>query len=111
MGPVPGAAVGIKGRIGGLGQGAMHLLALLQRRRPVGRRPHQRMPKTHPGADLQQAGLGRRRRRLGPDPEPPGRAPYQHRIPDRLRRRDQQQRTRLLREGLEPPPKALLNAH
>ena len=89
MGPVPGAAVGIKGRIGGLGQGAMHLLALLQRRRPVGRRPHQRMPKTHPGADLQQAGLGRRRRRLSTEAQSLGRSPYQHRVANRLGRRDQ----------------------
>jgi hypothetical protein len=30
-------------------------------------------------------------RRLWPDPEPPGRLPHQHRVADRLGRRDQQE--------------------
>ena len=32
LGPVPGAPVRIKGRVGGLGQGAMRVLPLLKRR-------------------------------------------------------------------------------
>ena len=109
LGPVPGATVRIKRRIGGLGQGAMHLLAFLERGRPVGRRPDQGMPEQHPGADLQQAGLGRRGRRRSPDPQPLGGLPHQHRIPHWVGRRDQQQRTGLFREALEPPPEARLD--
>ena len=58
-------------------------------RRPIDGRAHQRVTKRHPRADREQpVGLGRR---LDPDPEPPRRPPHQHRIPNRLRRRDQQQ--------------------
>jgi hypothetical protein len=67
------------------------------------------MPEPHPGADLQQAGLDRRGRRLGADAKPLGCPPHQHRVADRIGRRDQQQRTSLLRKGLQPPPEALLD--
>jgi hypothetical protein len=49
------------------------------------------MTEPHAGADLQQTGLGCRRRSLGPDPEPLGRPPHQHRIADRIGRRQLQQ--------------------
>ena len=109
LGPVPGAAVGIDLRIGDLRQGAVDVLPLLQRRRPVGRRAHQRMPEPHAGAEFQQAGLGCRRRRLRGDPEPLGCPPHQHRIADRLGRRELQQPPGVGRKRVQPPPEALLD--
>ena len=106
---VPGAAIGIDLRIGRLRQRPVRAPALLRGCRPVDRRAHERMTKPHPRAELEQTRLGRRRRRLGADPEPLGRAPQQHRLADRLGRRDQQQPLRLRRERLEPPPEALLD--
>ena len=47
QGPVPGPAVRVGLRLGGLGQGAMQLLVFLERCRPVGRRPNQGMPEPH----------------------------------------------------------------
>jgi len=41
--------------------------------------------------------------------EPPGRPPDQHRIADRLGRRDQQQRLRVGGEHLQPAAEALLD--
>jgi hypothetical protein len=67
------------------------------------------MPEGHPLADRQQSlslRVARCRRR---DAEPLGRAPEQERIPDRLRRRGQQQKPRVLRQRLEPTDKALLD--
>ena len=52
VGPVPGAAVRIDLWISGLRQGAVHVLPLLKRCRPVGRRAHQRMPEPDPSAEL-----------------------------------------------------------
>jgi hypothetical protein len=109
LSPVPGPAVGIRFLVGGLGQGPMHRLALLRRRRPVGRRPHQRMPKQHPGADLQQGGLGRRARGLSRDPQSPGGTPQQHRVADRIGRRQLQQPPGVGWQDLEPPPEAGLD--
>ena len=57
LGPVPGPAVGIDLQIGDLGQRTVHGLPVPQRRGPVGRRPHQRVPEPHVGAELDQAGL------------------------------------------------------
>jgi len=50
------------------------------------------MPELHPGADLQQAGLGRWSRRLSRDSEPLSSPPHQHRIADRIGRRQPQRR-------------------
>jgi hypothetical protein len=67
------------------------------------------MTKRHPFADRQQP-LGRGSSRCrGVDAESLGRAPHQQRVPDRLRRRDQQQQPRLRRQRLEPPQEALLD--
>ncbi len=69
LGPVPGAAVGIDQRIGDLRQRVVRVVSFLNRRRPVGGRAHQRMPEPHPCAELHQARLDRRRRRLKRDPQ------------------------------------------
>jgi hypothetical protein len=84
--PVPGAAVRIDRRIGGLGQGPVNLLFLPSRRRPVSGRARQRMPEQHPAAELGQARVGRGPRRFGADPQPPSRPPDQRQIPGRLGR-------------------------
>ena len=103
MGPMPGASIGVQLRIGDLSQSRMHLLPLLRERRPVDRRPHERMPKPHPRAELDQARLGRRRRRFGANPELRGNSPHQCLIADRLGRGDQQQAPGLDGENVEPP--------
>ena len=79
LGPVPGPPVRIGDRVGHLRQRRVHLLPVGERRRPVGRRAHQRMPEPHPRRELDQPGLHRRRRRLDPDAQPPGRPPDQRR--------------------------------
>ena len=79
--PVPGPAVRIVPRVGDLGQRPVHVLPLEKRRRPVDRRAHKRMTECHPGAELDQPGLGRRHRRLSPDPQQPGGPPHQPRSP------------------------------
>jgi hypothetical protein len=67
------------------------------------------MTKPHPGADLEQPGRLRVANRLGAQPEPFDGAPQQHRVADRLGRRDQQQPLRVGRQLLESSPKALLD--
>jgi hypothetical protein len=109
-GPVPGTAVGIEPRIGGLGQGAVRLLPLSSRPEPVGRRPGQRMPEPHPGAEFGQADLGRGRRRLDADPEAGGRPPHQCRIAGRIGRREQQQPAGWPRQSTDPAREAGLDA-
>ncbi len=97
---MPGAAIGIDLRVGRVGQRAMHRLPVLRRGRAIHRRADQRVTKRHARADREQpVGL---RCRLDPDPEPLGRPPHQHRVADRLRRRDQQQPLGIGREAREP---------
>jgi hypothetical protein len=108
-GPVPGPTVGIPLRIGDLRQGAVHVVSLLKRRRPVGRRAHQRMPKPHPGAELQQPSLGCRRGSRSPNSQPLGRPPHQQRLADRIGRRQLHQTPRLGPKSIQPPPEALLD--
>ena len=67
------------------------------------------MTECHPGAELDQPGLGRRRRRLGTYPQQPGGPPHQARVTGRISRRDQQQPAALARKSLNPPPEALLD--
>jgi hypothetical protein len=106
---MPGAAVGIAAGFRHLRQGAMDVAPRLRRRGPVRGGPRQRMAEPHPLADHQQPpglrGLGGRRR----DPEPVGRAPEQHGIADWLRRGDEQQTPRLIRQRLELSDEALLD--
>ena len=80
MRAVPGAPVGIEPRIGHLRERVVRVLSLPRRGRPVRRRTHERMAKPHAPAELDQSGLDRRRRSLGPDPEPLGCSPHQHRL-------------------------------
>ena len=106
---MPGAAIRIHLGIGRLGQRAVHLLALGHGRRPVHRRAHQRMAEAHAGAERDQLRHLGRRRRLGRDPEPLGRAPEQGHVADRLGRRGQQEPPRVGRERLEAAPEAPLD--
>ena len=68
------------------------------------------MTEPHPGAELEQAGLGRRRRRRSRDPEPPGCPPHQARVAGRVGRRELQQAPGLGRKSADPPPECLLDA-
>ena len=109
LGPVPGPPVGVGDRIGRLHQRQVRRLPFRQRRRPVGGRPQQRMPEPHPGADLRQPGIHRRRRRLEGDPQLPGRPPYQVRVTRRVGRRELQQPLSLLRQLRQLPGEALFD--
>jgi hypothetical protein len=51
LGPMPRPAIRIGLRIGGLGQRAVYLPAVRQRRRPVGGGTYERMPEPHLGAE------------------------------------------------------------
>ena len=110
MGSVPGATIGIDFRIGGLRQGAVKLLSLLERSRPVGRRAYERMTEPHPRAELEQAGLDRRRCRLNSDSELLGCSPHQQRVADGIGRRESQQAPGLGGKRVEPAPEALLDS-
>ena len=67
------------------------------------------MAKPHPGAELEQAGLGRRRGGVGRDREPLGGAPHEQRLPDGIGRRELQQAPGRDRKRVEPSPEALLD--
>jgi hypothetical protein len=96
LGPVPRPAVRISGRVGGLRERRVHLPHVLSRRRPVGRRPRQRVPEPHPRAELRQPRLHRRRPGLHGDPQPPRGPPHQQWVSGRIGCRQRQQEPRLL---------------
>ena len=109
LGAMPRPAVGVGVRIGHLGQRAMYLLPLLPRGRAVGRGARQRMTEPHPGAELDQPVRLGRRGGVGADPEHLGRTPQQGHVPDRLRRRCQEEPLRVDRERPDTPKEALLD--
>ena len=106
---MPGAAIRIDIDIGGLGQRPVNALSLLQRRRALHRRPHERMTETHLRTEIHQSRGGGRRSRVRPDAELRGRAPHQHRIPHRLSRGDEKQKPRRGRQRRQPLLEALLD--
>ena len=110
LGAVPGATIGIDFRIGRRRQGAVQLLSLMNRRRPVGRRAHQWMTEPHPRAELEQAGLDRRRCRLNLDSELLGCSPHEQRFADGIGRSESQQPPGLGGKRVEPAPEALLDS-
>ena len=67
------------------------------------------MPEPHPGAQLKQPGLGRRRRGPIRDPQPAGRPPQQHRVSGGLGRRGQQQQPGRPGQALDPAQEILLD--
>ena len=91
LGPVPGPPIRIEPPDRSPPPAPRAPPAVRQRRRPVGRRAHQRMPEPHPRAELRQTRLGRRHRRLNRELQPPGRPPDQRRITRRIGRGQQQQ--------------------
>ena len=90
---VPGAAIRIDIGIGGLGQRAVDALALLRRCRSLDRRADKRMTEAHLSPEIDQSRAGERRGRVRPDAQLRGRPPHQHRIPDRLGCRDEEQQS------------------
>ena len=106
---MPGTAIGIDVGVGGLRQRLVHAAAVLRRRGPVDGRAHQRMPKPHAGAELEQAGRDRGRRLPGSDTETVSRPPHEHRLSRRLGRRDEQQLPRSRRKRRQPSPEAVLD--
>ena len=76
---------------------------------PIDGRTHERVREAHAMVELEQVRRGRGVGRLDRDLEPLGAAPHQHRIADRLRRREQQEPLRVGGQGLHAPPEALLD--
>ena len=71
---------------------------VVRRRRPVDRRPHQRMAEPHLCADLEQPGRLRRRGRVAPIPSRAAARQTSVGVADRLGRRQQHQAPRRLRQ-------------
>ena len=67
------------------------------------------MTKLHAAAELDQAGLDRRRRSVGPDREPLGCSPHQRRLAHRIRRRELQEAPGLPGKRVQAPPETLLD--
>ena len=103
---MPRSSIGVFLRIGDVRQGAVHPLSLPRQRRPIDDRAHERMAKSHPSAELDEARLGRRGRRFDADARPCGRSPHQRRIADRVGRRDKQKAPSLFREHVDASPEA-----
>ena len=111
LGAVPGAAVGIGSRVGGLGERGVQPRGA-RRATPSGRPPSApagggsapaRRTRAGPASTAGVAASGR-------DPELLGRAPDEQRLADRVGRRELQQPPRVGRESVEPPPEAVLDA-
>jgi hypothetical protein len=109
LGPVPGAAIRIDVGVGGLGQRAVHAPALLGPASPIDRRAHEGVAEAHLRAEGNQSQGSRRRGCVQPDTEPGGGPPHQHRVPERLSCRDEEQEPRRRRERRQPLPEALLD--
>jgi hypothetical protein len=109
VGAVPGPAVRVRSGIGGLGQRAVHLLAVLRVRGAVGGRTHEGVVEPHPRTELDQShGLGRRHR-AHLYPEPLGHPPEQRDVADRFGRRHEQQPSRRGGQGPDAAQEALLD--
>ena len=100
---MPRPAVGVSLGVGRLRDRRMGLPPLVRRRCAIGSRADERMAEPHAGAELAQPCLGRRRRGRRPDALLLGRAPDEGGLPQRLRRRDEQQPPGVLGQRREPP--------
>jgi hypothetical protein len=109
LGEVPGAPIGVSVGVGSLAEHAVDALAFFRCRRAIDCRTHQRMTKANLGAEIDQAGGGRRRSRVRLDAELGGRPPYQQRVPDRLGRRHEEQEPGRCRQRRQPLTKDLLD--
>ena len=109
MREVPGAAIGIGVRVGGVGKGAVDTLALPRRGRPVDRGPGERMAEPHLPTEIDEPGGGRRRPGPGLDAELAGRPPEHYRIPGRLRRGGHHQQPGRPGHALEPLQETFLD--
>ena len=105
---MPGAPIGVQLRVRGLRQRVVQRVPLSRRRRLVGRRAHRRVPEAHLHADLEQAGVDGRRRRLRVDAEPLGRAPHEQRLADGIGGRELHQSPGVRGQRVQAPPETLL---
>jgi hypothetical protein len=108
--PMPGAAIGVGGRIGRLGQRSMHILAVVEVSGPIGRRADEWMAEAHADAEVDQRGRLGRLPRVPSDPQALGRAPQQAHVAHGFGRRQQQQALCLTRKRLDPLREGLLDA-
>jgi hypothetical protein len=105
---MPCTTVRVCHAISRLGQRLVDRAASLYSHRPIHRRPDQRMPERHMVADRQQPVCIRANHR-DRNPQSLGYPQQRQWIADWLRRRDQQQAPRVVRERLESADKAPLN--
>jgi hypothetical protein len=109
-GAVPGAAVRIEVRVGGVSQRLVNLPPLRRGRRTVDGRTNERMPEPGPVAELDQARRLGGGRRVGTDAQPLRGAPEQRHVPDRFGGHDQQELPGRRRQGAQLANEALLQA-
>ncbi len=109
LGPVPGPAVGIGARIGGLGDSKVGAAAVAGRGRVVDGRADQRMAEDDPAGDGEQPVCLGRGGGVGADAKISGGPPQQRRVAGWLGRGQQEQPPGRLRERRDPPQEALLD--
>ena len=86
---VPRTPIRIEIGVSRIGERAMHKQPLIGRACAIDGRSHQRMAEAHMRAELDQSGRHRRGGRVVADTQRARRLPHQHRITQRLGRRDQ----------------------
>ena len=105
---MPGPAIGIGSRIGGLGQSTVGQATVADWCRLIDRRPDQRVAENDPRPNGQQpVGLGRGDR-VGADAKVPGGAPQQGRVAERLGGGHQRDALGHLRQPRDAPHETLL---
>ena len=106
---MPCAAVRVDARVGRLGEGLVHALALGQSCRAVDGRPHERVAEPYAAGEIDQTGGLRGSCGLRAESETAGRLPEQRDVADRLGCGREQEASGLGRERFEPPLEALLD--
>jgi hypothetical protein len=109
LGQMPGPPIRVPLGVGGLGQGAMHPVTVLGGRRAVGGGPDQRVGELHPPTYLEQPSIHRRGHSGQVEAQGRSRPVEQHRIPQGLGCRRQDQQLRLGGEQAQAPDVALLD--
>ena len=100
QGTVPGPASRVGAGVGGVCQGLVGDSSLFRRGCLVDNRPHQGMAEEHPQAQRHESVILSGDRGIGRDTELRRGVPCQHRIPGRVRRRDQQEPLGFRGQGL-----------
>ena len=107
---MPGPAIGIRCRVGRVGECSVDTLAVADVGRAVDRRPDERMTEGDPIAELQEPIVFRGRGVVESDPEFACRSPQQCRVAERLGRGEDQEQPRRVRQARVAAKEAVLDA-